>query len=368
MLAFLSGLVPWVLAFIGFASLVVLHEAGHFAAAKAVGMRVERFALFFPPLIFRKQIGETEYAIGAVPLGGYVRISGMSPAEDLPEDVRDRAYHAQPVWKRIVVIAAGPLVNLVIGVVLLIAFLWLIGPPTAISDRVDEVVPGSPAAGVIEPGDRLVSVDGVRWSPQTLSAVIDGHRCPLAVPLQNCRAAEPAELVIERADGSRKEIELTPTYDAVTERNRVGFRYGLDREPIAFGPAVIRGLDASVRLARLTVELPARLFDPVQRAQITGVVGSYETTRQAIIKAPGDVVFILAVISLSLAIINLFPFLPLDGGHIFWAIVEKIRHKPVPLATMERAGVIGIMLLIPLFMIGFYNDVGRLMGEGFSLR
>ena len=87
--------------------LVLIHEFGHFAAAKWVGMRVERFSLFFPPLIWRKQRGETEYAVGSIPLGGYVRISGMNPSEELPEEVRDRAYHSQPVWKRMVVIAAG---------------------------------------------------------------------------------------------------------------------------------------------------------------------------------------------------------------------------------------------------------------------
>ena len=77
---------------------------------------------------------------------------------------------------------------------------------------------------------------------------------------------------------------------------------------------------------------------------------------------------ILAVISLSLAIINLFPFLPLDGGHIFWAIVEKLRGRPVPFAVMERAGVIGFMLVIGLFVIGLSNDIGRLSGEGFDVR
>src|SRR3954463_10214582 len=112
----------WLLAFVGFALLIILHEAGHFAAAKAVGMRVERFALFFPPLIAKRRIGETEYGIGVIPLGGYVKISGMSPAEELPDEVRDRAYHAQPVWKRIVVIAAGPLVNLVLAFILLLVY------------------------------------------------------------------------------------------------------------------------------------------------------------------------------------------------------------------------------------------------------
>ena len=104
----------WLLAFLGFALLIILHELGHFTAAKAVGMRVERFSLFFPPLLGRIRRGETEYAIGAIPLGGYVKITGMNPAEDIPPEVSHRAYYRQPVWKRIVVIGAGPAVNIVL--------------------------------------------------------------------------------------------------------------------------------------------------------------------------------------------------------------------------------------------------------------
>src|SRR5688500_13937769 len=119
----------WLLAFLGFAALIILHEAGHFAAAKAVGMRVERFALFFPPLIARVRRGETEYAVGAVPLGGYVRITGMNPHEEIPPDVAHRAYFRQRVWKRIVVIAAGPAVNIVLAFLLLMVVLsiWGVG-------------------------------------------------------------------------------------------------------------------------------------------------------------------------------------------------------------------------------------------------
>ena len=98
----------WVLAFLGFAVLVILHEAGHFTAAKAVGMRVERFFLFFPPKIWSVTRGETEYGIGAIPLGGFVKITGMNPEEELEPEVAPRAYYNQPVWKRIVVIARGP--------------------------------------------------------------------------------------------------------------------------------------------------------------------------------------------------------------------------------------------------------------------
>ena len=143
--------VSWLLAFVGFCVLIILHEFGHFAAAKAVGMRVERFSLFFPPLIWRRRCGETEYAIGAIPLGGYVRISGMNPSEDLPDEVRDRAYHAQPVWKRIVVIAAGPgdepAARVRAAVRLLLA---LIGPrdprrPRTTVDAIEKGYPGGAA-------------------------------------------------------------------------------------------------------------------------------------------------------------------------------------------------------------------------------
>ena len=115
----------WVLAFLGFAMLVILHEAGHFFAAKAVGMRVERFALFFPPLVYKYKRGETEYGVGAIPLGGYVKITGMNPAEEIPPEHAHRAYYRQPVWKRIVVIAAGPAVNIALAFVILAGvFMW----------------------------------------------------------------------------------------------------------------------------------------------------------------------------------------------------------------------------------------------------
>ena len=98
------------------------------------------------------------------------------------------------------------------------------------------------------------------------------------------------------------------------------------------------------------------------------MVGSYEVTRQTILQDIAEVVAILAIISLSLAIVNLFPFLPLDGGHIFWALVELVRRKPVSYALMEKSSIIGFMLVIGLFVLGLTNDIGRLTGEGFQVR
>lgn len=355
----------WFLAFAGFAVLIILHELGHFAVAKAVGMRVERFSLFFPPLIARKKVGETEYAIGAVPLGGYVKISGMSPDENLPEEVRDRAYHAQPVWKRVAVIAAGPAVNLLLALLLLFVFFWQIGP-RELNNEVLETERGFPAHGVLQQGDRLIAVDGKRGDNTVLAQAIASHRCA-GRPREGCRAEEPARLSIER-EGRLRTIELSPVYDERIKRTRLGFTFDAPRVPLPAGEALSTGIDQFWFITKETIKLPAKIIDPEERKEISGVVGSYETTRQTILSDVEAVVGILAIISLSLAIVNLFPFLPLDGGHIFWAVVEKIRRRPVPLAVMERAGIVGFMLVIGLFLIGLSNDIDRLSGEGFDVR
>jgi regulator of sigma E protease len=358
--------VSWALAFVGFAVLIILHEAGHFAAAKAVGMRVERFSLFFPPLVARRQVGETEYAIGAVPLGGYVKISGMNPSEDLPDEVRTRAYTSQPVWKRITVIAAGPLVNLVLAFLLFLVFFWAIGAETP-TREVGAVQKGMPAASVLEPGDEIVAVDGRPGTVEQFRDRIAAHRCAQRPPADRCRAATPASVTVER-DGSRRTFRITPVYDAAEKRTRIGFAYGYQNVPLSFGDALDTSADRFWFITRETVKLPARLLDPERRKEISGVVGSYETTRQTILFDIDRVIVILGVISLSLAIINLFPFLPLDGGHIFWSLVEKVRGKAVPFSVMERAGFVGFMLVAMLFIIGFTNDIDRLSGEGFQVR
>ncbi len=359
----------WLLAFVGFALLVILHELGHFAVAKWVGMRVEKFSLFFPPTIASRKIGETEYAIGAIPAGGYVRISGMNPSEDLPDEVRTRAYHAQPVWKRMAVIAAGPAVNLIVALILFVVYFGLIGAETApVKAQVDKIEAGFPAAKVLKPGDTLIAVDGIRGDTAKLSEQISSHECAGGAKTDGCTAATPAKLTIER-DGKRMVKEVAPVYDDYPEvdRTRLGFSYVPGpREALPFGDAVSLSLDRFWFITQETVKLPARIFDAEKREQISGIVGSYETTRKRIIDDIADAVGILAIISLSLAIINLFPFLPLDGGHIFWAAVEKLRGgKPVPFSVMERAGMVGFMLVIGLFAIGLTNDIGRLSDGGF---
>jgi regulator of sigma E protease len=355
--------VSWLLAFGGFALLIILHELGHFIAAKRVGMRVERFFLFFPPKLWSFRRGETEYGIGAIPLGGFVKISGMSPEEKLPPDVAPRGYYRQPVWKRIVVIGAGPAMNLLISFVLLFALAFGVQEATT---GVAEVAPKTPAAGHLRPGDRVVAIDGVRGDQRDLATQLGKHACA-GKPRDGCRAKTPAKVAIVRG-GHALTLSLRPYYDAQAGRQRLGFRFASRPLNPSVGEATLLSLRFMKEVTTKTVSVVTQLFDAKKREQVSGVVGSYEATRQAFEFDTRTALTFLAVISLSLAVINLFPFLPLDGGHIFWSIVEKVRGRAVSFRTMERAGALGFVLVIMIFFIGLSNDIGRLSGEGFNIR
>ena len=358
----------WLLAFLGFAALIVLHEFGHFAVAKLVGMRVERFSLFFPPILGRVRRGETEYAIGAVPLGGYVRITGMNPHEPIPPEVEHRAYFRQPVWKRVAVIVAGPLVNIALAFAILWGLFMTIdgGRIVQPTNSIDAVEPGSPAAESLRPGDTLLAVDGERGEPGRLIVALRQHVC--AGKLEDgCRAAEPAEVTVSR-DGREQTFTMRPFYDAKEKAMRLGFSFAQDSRPATPVNAAAASGEQMWTVTATTVTKIVRIFDPDDRKELSSLVGGYETTRQAIKLDSRIALYVLALISLSLGVINLFPFLPLDGGHIFWALAEKVSGRRIPVAVMERAGLVGFALVMVLFFVGLNNDIGRLQGEGFQLR
>src|SRR4051812_17586937 len=151
----------WVYVFLGFCALILLHEAGHFVAAKKTGMRVESFFLFFGPTLWSFKRGETEYGIKSIPLGGYVKINGMNPEEEMPPGEEHRAYYRQKVWKRIVVAAAGPAVNIVLAFVILFAVFKIGGLNDGHAKPVvAETTAESGAAKVLQENDRIVAVDG----------------------------------------------------------------------------------------------------------------------------------------------------------------------------------------------------------------
>jgi regulator of sigma E protease len=325
-------------------------------------MRVERFALFFPPLIARRKKGETEYAVGAIPLGGYVKITGMNPAEDIAPEHAHRAYYRQPVWKRIVVIAAGPAVNIVLAFLILAGVFMSVGtvePPP----RVGPVEAGKPAAGKLQKGDALIAVDGRRLSGN-YSEQVDQIGKAVGSHKQT-----PVTFTVER-NGKRVQVTGSTFYDPATKRYRFGFGYDQEASAAPAGPLRASSLAVSEMwtVTSGTVSHIVQIFKPDKRKELGSVVGGYETTRQAIQVSTSTALVILAFISLSLGVINLFPFLPLDGGHIFWALAEKIRGRAIPFSVMERAGFVGFALVIMLFVIGLSNDIDRIANGGFRLR
>lgn len=357
----------WTYAFIAFALLIILHEFGHFAAAKAVGMRVTRFSLFFPPAVLKKQVGETSYEIGAIPLGGFVKIVGMNPEEEIEPEHLDRAYYRQPVWKRIVVIAAGPAMNIFIAFLLIFALFSFVGVTDGETNTTVEAVDrNAAAAGFIQPGDKLLAINGMSGDAETLVETLGKAKCA-GEQVDGCAAAKPVSVTVER-NGETNTFLTTPRFDAANERMRIGIVFGSDTWTVTEPPleAAQSSLEAMWRVTEMTVSLPARLIDPEKRQEISGTAGAYERTAAAFDTGTERTIQIIALISLSLGLINLFPFLPLDGGHIFWALAEKVRGKPIPVPVLERASIVGLALVGILIFVGLSNDIERFTNGGFD--
>jgi regulator of sigma E protease len=361
---------------LGIIALIVLHELGHFAVAKAVGMRVERFSLFFPPTLVRVKRGETEYAIGAIPAGGYVKITGMNPEEikDLDPAVARRAYYNMAPWRRIAVILAGPGVNILIAFVIFWAILLsgsLKGATTL--GRLDPAVPtivtsasvlaveaGAPADKTLQPGDRIVSVDGRRASVATTKAAIASHRCA-STPSAGCRAATPVHLTVRRA-GRDVPLSIYPRYNKEAKRMLIGFAFGSVR---SFGVLGAAGAALSEMWHTTTGTITGfgkALTSSKVRHEVRSIVGITEAGSESVSQGPGDAFVFLGYLSLILAVINLFPFLPLDGGHVLWSLAEKLRGKRISLLAMYRFSSVGIILLVFLVINGVSNDISRLAG------
>ena len=400
----------------GLGFLILIHEAGHFFVALWVGMRPKRFYVGFPPAIAKKKRNGVEYGLGVIPLGGYVKIPGMhlpapsdldvhfgSALQEEPrllsvvdrmkrlladsdfesargllpeleqsleaapispgaeraarrglnelEDALGRdAYWRQRTWKKLAVISAGPATNLLFAVVLL-AVVYMIGIPSAASRRVDAVEPKTPAAAAgLQAGDVIIGVNRMTTStfPDVRRAIQDSEGRPLVLS------------VIRK--GKYKELA------AVKPQKSNGVYI------LGFNPAIVRyksyGPVAAVGLASKDVWYVTRAMgnwlvhatSKSSRKQISTPVGIVRTSSEAVHQGYRDYFAILALISLSLALLNLLPLLPLDGGHIMFSIVEGLRGKAVGRVVYERVSMIGIALILFIYVIGLSNDIGNLRG------
>jgi regulator of sigma E protease len=406
----------------GLAFLILIHEAGHFFVALAVRMRPRRFYIFFPPPLVKRVRNGIEYGIGTIPLGGYVKIPGMhKPAArdlegqleaaleeapwleryvepvktsldenrlgdartELPElraaleraelseparrraeraltDVDDGlssdAYWRAPVWKRVAVILAGPGTNLLFAIALLAA-VFMLGLPGGAKRVVDSVTENSPAeqAG-LEPGDQVVAVAG-KATP-TFRAIRAAIR-------EN--GGRPITLTVVR-DGRRIELgPMQPRREQVQDGAEARWVIGFRPEPAytqRYGPWEATKLAAD-RTWLVTKAIGASLGHIVTgsgRNEVASPVGIVQTSSQTLEVDYREYLGVLALISLSLALLNLLPFLPLDGGHIAFSLAEGVRGRAIPREAYERASAVGLILVLFLFFIGLSNDVDRLRG------
>lgn len=398
----------FVIAILGLAFLILVHEAGHFLASRAVGLRPRRFYIGFPPAIAKTTRNGIEYGIGAVPLGGFVTIPGMhrpiphdaerrfshavsdAPAlggavdrvkrtldddleaalhalDDFEAALRDTtvtpaakasaekgltelrdalgkdAYWKAPTWKRLVAIAAGPVANIALTVVVFaILFTQVGGDP---SRTVLSVSAGSPAetAG-IQPGDRIVAINGEPVSGTELGErILSSEGKPLTV------------IVVRKGE----ELTIGPVSAEQTEG---GYRLGIVREGTGLTPlsAVRRSFEVTGLAGREIVFSIGRLAGGEGRNDVASPIGITRVSSDAVQEGLESYLWVLGLISLSLALLNLLPLLPLDGGHILFALVEGARGKFVRREVYERVSVVGLAIVLLLFFVGLSNDIGRL--------
>lgn len=346
---------------LGIGFLILIHELGHFLAAKACGMRVEKFYIGFPPALARKKSGETEYGIGAIPLGGYVKISGMTreEMEELPEAVRPRTYFARPIRQRVITIAAGPLANLLLAFLLFFAFHLLAQQDYREVPVVSQVVENSGAAAAgVQAGDRLLAIDSLRTDdPEALRQEMQA------------RPDQQVNLTLVR----NGEETVLPAFIGRRPENGAGLLGILfSGEPV--GPPGSPPGEALKESASDTFLVTRMLFITIKdlfvsekaREEISSPIGITAVSSEAISMGWGSYALVLGLISLNLAIFNLLPLLPLDGGHVLFNVIEKVRRRPIRKETFERISAVGLALFAILFIMGVTNDIQRLAGPGFG--
>jgi regulator of sigma E protease len=403
------------IAILGLALLILLHEAGHFFVARAVGMRPRRFYLGFPPALVKVVRNGIEYGIGAIPLGGYVKIPGMhrpaasdldvqlapalaedpslfpkvarvkraleaddldlardalpelenaveesslSPAagkaarrsvEELRDALSSDAYWRQRTSKRVAVIFAGPGVNILVAI-MLVGLGYLIGVPGDPNRTVKNVQANTPAASVgLHAGDTIIAVNA-RETPNfdTVSRLIRASK------------GKPITVTVLR---NGKAVTLGPV-----RTKQIGSRWALGFQPgwkdVSYGPveALTRSLGVTWDTTKATITFLPRLATGSGRKEVSSPVGIVDVSSQAVSLTFTLYLQILGLISLSLAILNLLPLLPLDGGHILFSIIEGLRGRAVGREIYERVSAIGIALFLVLMLIGLSNDINHLGG------
>jgi len=345
--------------------LIFVHEFGHFITAKLFGIRVLKFSLGFGPKIIAKQVGETEYLLSALPLGGYVKMLGEQPTEEVASNMVGRSFAAKAVWKRFLVVLAGPLSNLISAIIIFTLVMLVTGIPHPLpTTEIGQISPSSPAENAgLRPGDTILTING--------NVVASWHEVSDFVK----NSGGQALLLSVKRGNETLSITGTPTKSEVKNifGEVVDVRYllgitqkeSLRYEPATLASATLAGLEQTWFYTELTV---MSLWKIIQRvipaSQIGGPIMIAQLAGQQMESGWLSLFSFMAVLSVNLGIINLFPVPILDGGHLFFFSIEAIRRKPLTIHAQAVLQQIGIVLLGSLMLFVFYNDLSRLFGRG----
>ena len=348
--------------------LVFIHEFGHFLLAKKLGVGVLKFSLGFGPKLLGKKIGETVYQIAIVPLGGFVKLVGENREEEVKEEDRVRSFFFQPIWKRVLIIFAGPFFNMFLALVLLcFSFLSFGVPqePLPLPSKIGGLSPGLPAekAG-LRKGDMIISIDGTSVSTwDNLSSIIrksEGKE----ITLQVKRNGEDFEVKVRPEISKEKTLpgEKVPYVIGITAPyEEMTFLY----KKVSPTEAVSEGVLQTWLWTKLTIVVVAKIVTGEISSKMIG--GPIEVARQAGTQGKKGLPYLLgliAILGVNLGLINLFPIPILDGGHLLFLGIEAILGRPISMKKMEIAQQIGLILLILLMFFAFYNDLLRIFSPG----
>lgn len=350
-MTFLSALL-----LIGF--LIFVHELGHFLFAKLSGIKVLKFSLGFGPKVIGKKIGETEYLLSAIPLGGYVKMLGEEPEDELDEADKKRSYKNQSILKRASVIFAGPFFNILTAVVIFF-FVFIIGIPV-LQPIIGEVMDDSPASvAMLQKGDRIIEINGRKidkWTDMT-NIIHQSANKPLSIKIQ--RSSETLQLTITPQSrkmkdlfGEEKEVGLIgvkPSGDIITVSEDVF---------TAAGSAVVRTWEVIALTVTGIIKLIQRI---IPADTIGGPIMIFSLAEKQAEAGPLSFFVFAAIISINLAILNLLPIPVLDGGHLLFLGIEAIRKKPLSDKTILISHKLGWAFLLALMAFAIYNDIFRLI-------
>ncbi len=338
--------------------LIFVHEFGHFLFAKLSGVKVLTFSLGFGPKIFGKKVDDTEYMIAAVPLGGYVKMLGEDPGEEVKESERELSFSSQPVYKRLSIVLAGPLFNLFFAA-LVFCVIFMTGIPR-LKAVIGEVMDDSPAMSAgLRAGDRIVAIEEKEtefWDEIT-EIIYQNPGNQLDITIKRNNETIGMSIVPEKKSS-------TNIFGEESEVGMIGIKPEGKTETISFGPieSLLLGIERTWDITKLTFIAIIKLIQQIIPADtIGGPVMIFQMAGEQAQAGLTNFLTFMAVISINLGVLNLLPIPILDGGHIFFMVIESIRKKPLSDNIMIAFQRVGLALIIALMFFALYNDFTRLL-------